>query len=329
MDIMGSLVKSSYGPDTEKAKPNKVSLTDEEILGDAFIIVVAGHETTANAVHFALIQLALNPHSQRLLQKELDSIFNGQDPTQWDYDQCVNRLTGSIVGCVMNEILRVMPSVIVIPKRVTQHSTQQLTIAGKAHELPAGITINLNAVGAARNPKYWPSGGPSKVSGKSDDLDDFVPERWMVKSDDMNQNDAASIASENTDSEDETTHGPRGPDTSTHLFRPVRGSYMPFSDGARSCLGRRFAQVEVLVILAVIFQNYSIELAVDEWATDEEIGGMEVGGEERKVVYEVARKRAWEKLRGASSLLTLKLQSGSIPVRVVKRGEERFIGGIE
>jgi len=51
MDIMGALVKSSY--DTKKEKSIKIALTDSEILGNAFILVVAGHETTANAVHFA------------------------------------------------------------------------------------------------------------------------------------------------------------------------------------------------------------------------------------------------------------------------------------
>jgi len=42
-------------------------------------------------------------------------------------------------------------------------------------------------------------------------------------------------------------------------------------EGARSCLGRRLDQVKVIVVLSVIFQRYSLELAVDEWATDDEV----------------------------------------------------------
>lgn len=41
---------------------------------------------------------------------------------------------------------------------------------------------------------------------------------------------------------------------------PVPGSFGPFSDGARGCLGRKFAEVEMVAILATIFKEYKVDI---------------------------------------------------------------------
>jgi cytochrome P450 len=86
----------------------------------------------------------------------------------------------------------------------------------------------------------------------------------------------------------EDVRGPQGSDIASSLFRPPRGAYLPFSEGYRACLSRRFAQVEIIAVLAVLFREYSVELAVDEWASDEEVDKMPVGGVERREVWEKA-----------------------------------------
>lgn len=107
------------------------------------------------------------------------------------------------------------------------------------------------------------------------------------------------------------------------LLKPVKGSYIPFSDGFRSCIGRRFAQVEILAVLAVIFSQYSVELAVDEWNSDEEVEAMDK--KEREVVYQKAIDRASVVLKTkVASIITLQLRGTSIPIRLVKHGEGRF-----
>lgn len=105
------------------------------------------------------------------------------------------------------------------------------------------------------------------------------------------------------------------------------GAYLPFSLGARACLGRRIAQVEVVAALAVLLREYSVELAVDEWASDEKV--LEMGGGERRVVYERARARRDDVVGRARSLLTLKLRGEGVAVRMVRRGEERFVSWLE
>jgi len=282
-------------------------------------MIVAGHETTANSIHFSLMELAMSPKSQRLVQREVHTIFGDEPPEKWDYDSSINSLLGSIIGAVMNEQLRLMAPITNLPKIVTKGQDQVLNVDGKKITLPAGTMIYLNTVGVQRNPRYWPT-QPSKISDRADDLNDFKPERWLVSL----KADGEHVRNGQVGAEDNDEFGGfTGQDSHAKLFRPVKGSYLPFSEGPRSCLGRRLAQVKVMASLAVIFQLYSIELAVDEWATDDQVAKM--SNEEKRILYKKAQVAAHAKLRSATSLITLKLHPGFIPVRVVKKGKERFI----
>ena len=335
MDLMGSLVRSTMTDQNgtvkdsqglaEKGQVGQFTLSQTDILGNAFVLIIAGHETTANSVHFALMMLATAPGSQRRLQKEVESIFGNTPPEEWDYDSCINKCLGGMIGAVLNEELRLMPPAISIPKSVRKDQDQTIVIEGKKHVLPKGALINLNTVAVHRNPKYWPSRGPSKLSGRPNDLDDFIPERWLMKDGTRSGIDTL----DQSDSGEEDFGGFTGESSAAELFRPARCSFIPFSDGPRSCLGRRLAQVEVVAVLSVIFQKYSIELAVDRWATDEEVEKM--SKQERIELYKKARQRAEETIKTATTRITLKLHEGEtfIPVRVVRKGEERFINLFE
>lgn len=338
MDLMGSLVRSTMTDQNmpgktkgaegvaEKGQVGQPTLSQTDILGNAFVLIIAGHETTANSVHFALMMLAMAPVSQRRLQKDVERIFGDTAPEDWDYDLCINKCLGSMIGAVLNEELRLMPPAISIPKSVRKDQDQPIVIKGKRYILPKNAFININVVGAQRNPNYWPSRGPSKVSGRPNDLDDFIPERWLMKEGTRSDVDTP----DQSDSEREEDFGGfTGQSSAAELFRPVRGSFIPFSDGPRSCLGRRLAQVEVMAVLSVIFQNYSIELAVDKWATDEEVEKM--SRQEKIEVYGKAQRNAHDIIRTASTRITLKLHDGEtfIPVRIVRKGEERFLNLID
>jgi cytochrome P450 len=320
MDLMGQLVRSSYGNGTDRvqqAELKKGMLSQEEIRGNAFIMLVAGHETTANAIHFILLELANNPGSQRRLQKDIDEIFEGKDPSVWDYDTLINPMMASMLGACMNETLRMTPAVVEIPKKVPSDQDQIIAIDGKSHLIPRNTIVSLVAVSVHRNPRYWP-GRPSQLHAGEDDVNDWVPERWYRKT-------TRSTESESTSPENEDLGGYKGPDTSAQLFRPERGSYIPFSDGPRSCLGRRIAQVEIIAALAVIFRDYSLELAVDEWASDEELEKMDSEG--KRNIYTKAQTVSRERIMGATSMLTLKIND-DVPVRLVRRGHERFVDWI-
>ncbi|RWA08824.1 hypothetical protein EKO27_g6284 [Xylaria grammica] len=313
MDLMGSLVATSY-QDKEAGSKAGIQLDDSEIIGNAFIMFLAGHETTANVMHFTMLELANNPAAQRHLQQDVDTILGRDtDPATWNYEEKVGAMQASMLGAVMNETLRVMPPVVEVPKKTAKEQT--ITIDGVRHTLPANTYLGLCVTGCQRNPRYWPA-RPSKITSAPHDLDDWVPERWF----------RASISEDEKSDVPETEEfgGYAGPDTSASMFRPVRGSYIPFSDGPRSCLGRRLAIVEVLAALAVIFQKYSIENAVDDWASDEEVARMDQG--QKDTLYKKAVQRSRDVIDSCEARVTLKLHNGQrVPLRLVRRGEERFV----
>jgi cytochrome P450 len=60
LDLMGAMIKNSTG----KAD----GLLESEIMGNSFVMFLAGHETAANSIHFCIIYLAIRPDLQKRLQ---------------------------------------------------------------------------------------------------------------------------------------------------------------------------------------------------------------------------------------------------------------------
>ncbi|KAK5168838.1 uncharacterized protein LTR77_006147 [Saxophila tyrrhenica] len=326
MDLMGALVKGAgvtaksaddeKNADPEKAagKPKNQLLTDEEILGNAFVFILAGHETAANTIHFSILLLAMHWGSQKHLQDDLDSILGDKPISEWDYDNDMPRLFGSMCGAVMNEELRLIPPVVGIPKSTLPGKPQGMQLNGQPITVPGGCTITLDTVALHRNPKYWPH-------ENEEDLLEFRPERWILDQSKPNAN-----TDDNTYAEEEGLdfEGPdKRPDTAASLFRPLKDSYVPFSSGYRSCLGRRFAQVEILAVLAVIFKTWSVELDVRDFMSDEEVAT--ASDEQKREAWNKADARARDLLRnGMMTIITIQMRKDKVPMRFVKRGHERF-----
>jgi cytochrome P450 len=313
MDLFQALIKESGIMDVETT-----NLQKSDLLGNAFVLMLAGHETTANTLHFSLIYLAMNWASQKRLQNDVERITRGRPTTEWTYEEDFPKLFGGMPAAVMNEVLRLMQPIINIPKSTAPGRPQQITLEGQQYTIPGGTHIFLSCA-IHRNPKYWPAPSDAPISDNVRDVDQFRPDRWFASA--KPNDDFVDIKYD-----DEELRGPSGEDTSAQLFKPVKSSYIPFSDGFRSCIGRRFAQVEILAVLAAIFSEYSVELAVDDFASDEEVERMPKGGKERSEVYKKACDRADRLLKeNATSIITLQLRGASIPIRLVKKGEERFV----
>ena len=329
LDLMVAMIKGA-GITKESAANGQTpaqTLTDDEILGNAFVFILAGHETAANSVHFCLVLLAMNITSQRHLQRDLDEIFQGRPVSQWDYDQDIPKLFGSMAGAVMNEELRLLAPVVGIPKSTAKGSPQPLNVGGKKCTVPDNVYIQLISPAAHRNPNQWPTSPPADpenpahpLSNTDNDLEEFKPERWLLDSDAKN---AASMPDHDGDAEAFSLGVNTAPDTSAALYRPPKGAYIPFSEGYRSCIGRRFAQVEILAVLALVFSQYSVELSVDAYASDEEVEKM--SEKEKRGVWGKAKAEVERQMRDdMGSVITLQLRKGSIGLRFVKRGNERF-----
>lgn len=100
--VKGAGVTAKEGNLADK-KANQQTMSDDEIMGNAFIFLLAGHETTANSIHFCLIYLALNVSSQRHLQRDIDETFQRRPVSDWSYEKDLPKLFGNMVGAVLNE----------------------------------------------------------------------------------------------------------------------------------------------------------------------------------------------------------------------------------
>jgi cytochrome P450 len=310
MDVLSPIIRSVYGipnnPNDDKATPTLLTdaLTESELMADAFMFLFAGHESSATTIYFCLLYLALNPLVQQDLQSSLDMLLSNRPLGEWTYDQDLPALLTGMAGAVMNEVLRLMPPFMYVPKITpVGEGSQGLVLDGKKVVVPEDCQISIVLPAAHRNPNYWPTEG-----GAADDLDTFRPRRWFTTIE------ANHITNEKP----------------TELFRPPRGAFLPFSDGPRSCIGRRFAQIEIVAVLASIFLTHSIELSVSAFASDVVVDRMPLGGTERKEVWEKAASKARERLPlGIENSSIATISRGDlrgIGLRVVQRGEERFRG---
>ena len=55
------------------------------------------------------------------------------------------------------------------------------------------------------------------------------------------------------------------PQRFAHGWIPPRGAYLPFGDGPRMCVGNRFAEVEILLVLATLLPRVDLSM-VDAWS---------------------------------------------------------------
>lgn len=66
---------------------NGLYLTKQEVTADSWLLLFAGHETTANTLHFTFLYLAITLSTQSDLQHEIDSIVGSRAREEWTYEK--------------------------------------------------------------------------------------------------------------------------------------------------------------------------------------------------------------------------------------------------
>jgi len=118
-------------------------MTDAELRDELMTLLVAGHETTASALSWALERLVRHPHKLERLRTE--ALAGGDE----------------YVDAVAKETLRLRPILPLVVRRLTE----PVAIAG--HELPAGTTVACCIYLMHRRPEVYPDPGA------------FRPERFL------------------------------------------------------------------------------------------------------------------------------------------------------
>ncbi|KAL7268291.1 putative P450 monooxygenase [Rhizina undulata] len=245
VNLISSLIKAE-----QEESRDALSMRPEELTGNAFMYILAGHETTAVALHLTLILLAVHTDVQEWLIERLDEELEGQDedPQKWDYS--VYQKLAS-VQCVMNESLRFAtpePNVF----RISEQPVP-IKLNGETYVIPPKTHLTPNFVGVHFNPEYW-----------GEDAEVFRPSRWYIPKDIPIIADDPTLSPTFRSSATADLGASDGPALSSGGVRkPSPGTFFVFSDGQRPCLGRKFAEVELVAILAALFRKHRIELALN------------------------------------------------------------------
>lgn len=132
-------------------------MSDLQLRDEVMTIFLAGHETTANALSWALYLLSVNPEAEAKFHAELKTVLDGRVPTYED----ARALTYTMA--VINESMRLYPPAWVVGRTALEEDE----IDG--FRIRKGDNIMIAPYVVHRNPVYW------------EDPDAFKPERFLTE----------------------------------------------------------------------------------------------------------------------------------------------------
>ncbi|KAL6409015.1 Isotrichodermin C-15 hydroxylase-like protein [Ilyonectria robusta] len=157
----------------------KGGVSQDEIILNSALFIVAGSETTASLLSGLLMWLLRTPHAYKKLTEEIRSAFESADEMN---SQGLQNLP--YMNSCIDEALRIFPPV---PTGLTRTVPENGdTVAGEF--LPGGVTVSCHSWAATHSPHNFRR------------PDEFIPERWTD----------AAYADENREASQPFSLGPRG-----------------------------------------------------------------------------------------------------------------------
>ncbi|XP_056137446.1 thromboxane-A synthase isoform X2 [Lampris incognitus] len=150
--------QSSDHPHAEESsarRPQRRTITDDEVVGQAFVFLLAGYETSSNTLAFVCYLLAINPECQTKVQEEVDEFFIRHDTPDYNNVQELKYL-----DMVISEALRLYPPGF----RFGREVDHDCVVNGQF--LPKGTSLEIPVGFLHYDPEHWPE--PEK----------FIPERF-------------------------------------------------------------------------------------------------------------------------------------------------------
>lgn len=149
-DVVSMLLDATY----EDGSP----LPRKQIRDELITLMVAGHETTSNALAWTLMRLSQHPEVARRLRAEVDEVLGGRAPTFEDIPKL--RYT----RWVLDETMRLHP-----PATTTGRLALEPHTLGD-HHIDEGDLVLISFYLLHRNPEVW------------ENPEGFDPERWEALS---------------------------------------------------------------------------------------------------------------------------------------------------
>ncbi|KLO10339.1 cytochrome P450 [Schizopora paradoxa] len=217
-DIMTTLLKAnSVAGEADK-------LPEEEILAQMNALIFAGQDTTSNAMSHMLHLLATHPEIQDKLREEIlqaREISGGQD---LDYED-LNALP--YLDATVRETLRMYPPGAIIWRECVKDTVMPLQkpmkLSGSDKEITGlpvkkGSKVIISVMNANRDKRIW-----------GEDAFDWNPERWL---------------------------NPLPATVGKSKMPGIYHNTMSFLGGNRSCIGMKFAEIEMKMIIFVLLENF-------------------------------------------------------------------------
>jgi cytochrome P450 len=130
-------------------------MTDRQLRDETMTLLLAGHETTANALTWAFYLLSQHPHVEGRMHAEIDMlgdrVLGADDVARLPYTRAV-----------LAETMRLFPPAWIVGRRaLTEYEVG-------SYRFPARTIVLLSQWVVHRDPRWWP------------DADRFRPERWLA-----------------------------------------------------------------------------------------------------------------------------------------------------
>ncbi|CAE7228755.1 unnamed protein product [Rhizoctonia solani] len=197
-------------------------MSDDEVLGQISTFLTAGHETTSTSTTWALYTLTKHPEVQRKLRQELLESRLGDEPSMNDLDKL------PYLDNFVKECLRVHPAV---PSTVREAAHEVRIPVSKSFKNSYGVEqthITMQKGDAV----FIPILAMNRIKEIwGDDAKEFRPERWD------------------------------NPPEAAKQMPGVWGHLMTFIHGNRSCIGYRFALIEMKALIYSLVR--AIEFNID------------------------------------------------------------------
>ncbi|KAJ3900674.1 cytochrome P450 [Lentinula edodes] len=222
-DIMSLLVKANQ----DAALHPKARLSEEELLAQMRVLLFAGHETSSTTLSFALFELVRNPELQSRIRKEIRSVEKNIEERGDTRFTAQDLESMPLLGATVKETLRFHPVAmhlfrVAVEDDILPLSKPIITTTGEIlHELvvPKGTRIVGSVPAYNRNKDVF-----------GDDSFEFNPDRWL-----------------------ESGH------VNNDVSLGVYANLATFSAGIRSCIGWRFAVLELQAFLVELIRNFEFE----------------------------------------------------------------------
>ncbi|KAJ6548582.1 cytochrome P450, partial [Mycena capillaripes] len=207
--------------DPNRSHKTRTTLTGQDVVDQTPIIMLGGQESTANTIAFALLELARNPEFQGILRAEIHCAIGGADTGNVVYDRM------PLLNALIKEVLRVYPA-----EAFTERIALQDTIIPLSESIVTSTGEHLPQIPVVKGQIVVVAiASYQRLQSRwGEDADKFRPSRWLDGT--VSKGDAIG---------------------------PYAG-LLTFLGGPHTCLGWRFALLEMQVVLCELVGKFSFAL---------------------------------------------------------------------